>query len=319
MNDSNEQCDCGSLPDWVQFEALDAVQKPGISSDSTMVETVETVKADSSSEKVDELQALNTALCFLCSINADAAEVVRFLRSHPQALLLEGTCQLPEDSAHFILEQQLRRCKRTCCRTKEVADPPPCHQNRLRLQQIIEADFPHHHHAHYAGDHPAELLLFPAREERDKGEESLWRVYFENLCSLERQIRTLRLEELLLRNTVVETTLKLRAYQEELHHIQRSVQHDGKKSSALSLLKCTRLPGNKATDDATDSPASRLTGLEYLVDLFAVKLRSTEREHANLLQRIREGRREQFTILKNAFEGCARHVCVGVASAPSRR
>ena len=78
MNESNSEV--VSVPDLVEFEREEFPSK-------------------SAEDYLDRLQSLNTALCFLCSVNADALEVERFLIARPDALLLEGAGNLPEESA----------------------------------------------------------------------------------------------------------------------------------------------------------------------------------------------------------------------------
>jgi hypothetical protein len=241
---------------------------------------------------VDELQALNTALCFLCSVNADSGEVERFLTLHPEALLLEGACLLPEDSAHYILQQHVLRCK---CQRQ-------CHFNRARVLDLLSLGFE----------------TYQARRvRRSDPEAKLWSVHFEELVKAEHEIRLLRREELNLRNTLVETTVEARTYQEELDRVYRrqDYRHGHRsKASALAMLACHR--NHHRNSDCVDG---RATVLEYQVGVASINLRSVEREHANLLQRIREGRRMQFAVLKRAFEGCRRHVIcsIGCVTAPS--
>lgn len=77
---------------------------------------------------VDRLQALNTILCFLSSINADAKVVDKFLQNHPDALLLEGAGNLPQESAVCILEEHSKRC---VCSSKR------CNANRTAILKMV--------------------------------------------------------------------------------------------------------------------------------------------------------------------------------------
>jgi hypothetical protein len=237
--------------------------------------------------RVDQLQALNTALCFLCSVNADSSEVEHFLKFHPDALLLEGACILPEDSARYILEEHTRRCK---CKGK-------CHQNRKKLTDLLNLGFEHYH---------------SNRLERSTESYKLWSKHFSRLVEVEHSVRIWRRNELLLRNTMVETTVELKAYKDELNEAYRKQNLSGESSSPLALLKCS-------SRSKPDSFGSQVAVLEYQVDVSSINLRSVEREHTRLLQRIREGRRAQFSILKSALTGCLRHdiCCLGyVAPGP---
>lgn len=250
---------------------------------------------ESADHLVDELQALNTALCFLCSINADSAEVGRFLKIHPEALLLEGACLLPEDSAHYILEQHVLRCK---CQGQ-------CHLNRMRVLHLLDRGFE----------------KYQARRERRSDQAAkFWAVHFEELVQEEHEIRLLRREELNMRNTLVETAVEVRTYQEELDQVYRNKQDshgNHAKPSALAMLACNRSNHHHHNRTSDDGVENRATVLEYQVGVASVNLRSVEREHANLLQLIREGRRTQFAVLKRAFEGCRRHAICSTSVAPS--
>jgi hypothetical protein len=229
---------------------------------------------------VDQLQALNTALCFLCSVNACADEVDYFLKLQPEALLLEGACLLPEDSAHYILEQHMLRCK---CQGV-------CRQNRNKVFEVINKGF------EYFDSH---------RLKRNQEQEKSWNLHFIKLTAREREIRKLRREELLMRNTLLETAVELRSYQEELDRacFQQYKENQNPKHSALSILSCNTRTNTRELDPLD----CRRNVLEYQVGVAAVNMRSVEREHAHLLQRIREGRRAQFALLKCAFEDCTRY------------
>ena len=60
-------------------------------------------------ESLDFAQALNTALCFLCWINADVSVAEEFLTRWPEALLLEGSNN--QDCASCIVKQRMRQCR----------------------------------------------------------------------------------------------------------------------------------------------------------------------------------------------------------------
>ena len=237
---------------------------------------------------VDELQALNTALCFLCSINADSAEVERFLKLHPESLLLEGACLLPEDSAKYILEQHARRC--TC--------DGQCHSNRSRVLELVTSGFE---------------TFRSSRERREGNDAKLWNAYFLKLVEYEHTIRKIRREELIMRNTLIETGVDVRTYQEELNEIYRFLDTlpSAAKQSPLAMLACRRpspSSGNAGLDSAEIAMVvGRRSVLEYQVGVAKVTLDTVKREHKNLLQSIRDSRRAQFKILKRAFKGCMRH------------
>lgn len=233
---------------------------------------------------VDELQALNTALCFLCSINADVAEVESFLKFHPESLLLEGACLLPEDSAVYILRQHMRRCK---CQGL-------CNLNRVRVLGLLNAGF----------------QAFQAkRDYRTESDSKVWDIYFGRLVDVEHEVRRLRREELMMRNTLTETAFEVKSYRQELNDLYQSLEDRESRSNALKLLACTRHRSGSFFD------GGRRNVLEYQVSVASINLKSVEREHAAVLHRIRESRRRQFSILKRAFQDCERHEICSLGSA----
>ena len=150
-------------------------------------DTTEQNTTSSSLSSSDELQALNTALCFLASINADYTVVDAFLRAHPQALILEGVGPIPEESACFLLEYHRERC---ACTTN-----PDCRDNRTKLLGILHdvAAFEHYEWERWCN--PGE---------------SLPTVCLEPLTQYEANIRNWRHEELLLRNKLLEAAALVR-------------------------------------------------------------------------------------------------------------
>jgi hypothetical protein len=238
--------------------------------------------------RVDALQALNTALCYLCSINADASEVERFLLAHPEALLLEGLCLLPEDSARYILQQHVQRCH---CQGH-------CRLNRVRVLDLLDRGF----------------AVYQSRREACRTPPEHWSAPFRELVQVEREIRRWRIQELTMRNVWLETSVEVRSYQEEWDRYERARDEMGpQRSSALAKLVCSRHHSLKEDSD------NHRAVLEYQVHVAMTNVRSVEREHAQVLQNIREGRRRQFNILKRAFEGCLRHdICsMGIRVASS--
>lgn len=222
---------------------------------------------------VDELQALNTSLCFLCSINADSSEVEHFLKRFPEALLLEGACLLPEDSAVYILEQHMRRCT---CRGR-------CHQNRQRVSNMVQRGFEWYHANRMASTEQAAKA---------------WAPHLQKLVLSEGAIRKHRRQELLLRNAVIEAGMDFKSYKEELDQVRAKKETH----SPLTLLACSR---NRSL--SASHLLSQLSVLEYQVRVASVNLRRVERERNYLLERIRDDRRSQFQVLKEAFKGCHRH------------
>jgi len=136
-------------------------------------------------DRLDELQSLNTALCFLCSINADVEEVKSFLRAHPEALLLEGASRLVEESASFIL------LTRTC----SCGEMSSCSRNRKAiLDECLSQDFPFYKDQQHA-------------EGKDTARYTQWGVYRQDLMLVEQDIRHWRREESNLQQQFFETAI----------------------------------------------------------------------------------------------------------------
>jgi hypothetical protein len=230
------------------------------------------VECKTSDESLDELQALNTALCFLCSINADAKEVETFLTEHPDALLLEGVGNLPDESAHFIVSEQMNRCE--CFNVS-------CNQNRMQVLTILGRGFEYYQSKSFRLRRPARLS---------------WAFQAAKLMKVERDIRQLRVEEMATRHRLLESAVEVRSFQDELEQVHKF----DSKSSALQMFACTR----------KNDLFERKSVLEYRIGVASLSLSSVEREHKVLLSEIRHGRRMQFATLKKAFDGCKRHVCV---------
>lgn len=244
------------VPSSISFERRHSIDHQSTAS------TENTTVASSPSTSADELQALNTALCFLASINADANEIDSFLRAHPQALLLEGAGPIPDECARFIIEHHLQRCH---------CFAPTCSENRLRVLKCLEQGFEHYDWERWC--HPAGQSV-PA-------------VYLEALSKIERDIRIWRAEEMILRHRLLETAREVRESRREL---------DQSKKRSI-LLSC-----------ATKAHEIR-SALEQRLQATALNFSSVEREHGELLRNIRASRQVQFSILKQVFAGCRRHVC----------
>jgi hypothetical protein len=241
-----------ALPELIEFEATSIME------------------CKTENESLDELQALNTALCFLCSINADSTQVERFLTAHPDALLLEGTGNLPEESARFIVSEQMNRCE--CFNGY-------CNQNRLEVLRVLDWGFEH----------------YQSKSFEQACDSKAWEQYACQLLTVERDIRQLRTEESSTRHRLLETAVQVRSYQDELEQVNK---YDSK--SAMSLLACTR----------KSDLFARQSVLEYQIGVASVNMSSVEREHKVILREIRHGRQLQFGSLKKVFDGCQRHVCV---------
>lgn len=221
---------------------------------------------------VDELQALNTALCFLASINADVEEINSFLMAHPHALLLEETGPIPQECAHFIVEEQLQRC--SCF-------APTCRENRRKVLASLSMGFEHYDLKKWCSS----MLGRPLPMD-----------YLDELTRLEYQIRLWRTEELTLRHRLLETAMELQKHREKIER-----QSQRYRSPALILLTCNTAAAHKQQQTRKaldDKVSSSMRNME-----------SVKQEHGELLRHIRKGRQVQFAVLKQAFSDIRRHVC----------
>ena len=222
-------------------------------------------------DSLDEVYAMNTALCFLCSINADYREVESYLVRHPEALLFEGT--EPQESAQFIVEEQMRICQ---CFT------PECNGNRRKVLAIVNRGF--------------EFFRGQTMEQRirDKSfDKSNWHHYAQQLRLIERDIREKKMQDMALRSRVIEARIAIRAFQIELHGASK------RENSKLALLACHR---------SSDIFANRSLA-EYKLGIATLTMTSLEKEQTLIDQEKMASRRMQIALLKNAFGGCRRHVC----------
>ena len=226
-------------------------------------------------DSLDEAQAMNTALCFLCSINADYREVENYLTNHPEALLFEGT--EPQESAQFVVEEQMRNCH---CFTTE------CNSNRRKLLAVMNRGF-----EYYRGQ-----MLKRSFQVETSIVKSTWSLYSQQLRALERDIRGMKMQDMALRSRVFEARVAVRAYQMELEDASR---RGSTKRSSLALLACHR---------SSDVFETRSLA-EYKLGIAALTISSLEKEQTLIDQEKMASRRMQLALLKNAFGGCRRHVC----------
>jgi hypothetical protein len=297
--------------------------------------------------EVDALQALNTALCFLVSINADARCVEEFLLSHPGALLLEGTGHVPEESASHILAAQMQACQ---------CFSPLCQANRRGVQKLLDRGFQHYstRRIQQPQDQPTQFG-FAARDGTVFGDEDgLWATggagfrttssmaswdttaYGHRMRVLERNVRVARRKEQRLRHRILEAAMYVRDLVAEHRRNREGAERDsnggtvvGQPVSTGSMSKsiwtlCSQRP-SASSNLISDSPShddprfegrARISAVEYELRMAQLRLLNLEREHAEQLRQIRSARRFQFGILKRSFEDCQRHVCLtAIASA----
>lgn len=160
-------------------------------------------------QSVEELSALNTALCFLVSINADAKEVHAFLMLYPHALLFDGTSSvMVEESARFIVEQQLQRC---CCFA------PTCQRNRLDILDLLRRGFDFYDWQRWCQPVGATVPSSFTPAFAMKAE------YKQELVRLERTIQSYRRAELNVRYQLLETASEIRQLRHRLASERRLI------------------------------------------------------------------------------------------------
>lgn len=100
--------------------------------------TIIVVLANKMDETFQEIQAIQSALYFLCLINADASVVHQFLLSYPEALLFEGINTTFDNRNDYstgledLISAQMDRCR--CFSTT-------CNENRLKVLELIRKGF----------------------------------------------------------------------------------------------------------------------------------------------------------------------------------
>jgi hypothetical protein len=313
----------------------------GWSDEDDMYGSVNRDSAEPEMKAVDELQALNTALCFLVSINADCGVVHQFVSRHPDALLLEGTGSKRDESAGSILVAQLRNC---------ACFSPLCRQNRESVRRILDRGFEHYslRRIQMEGRQTAVATHDQLGDDDDCGaggddgsflSPSLrsHTAYGGRMRKLERHVRLARRCELRLRHQILEATIQVRDLEGQLARCLRKAATAGKveetlvttdastsmrPSSAKAIWALCSQRRSLDTDASARHPSrlefqARCSAAEYQLRMAQLNLASLEREHAELLRCIRSARRLQFGLLKRAFEGCRRHVCLTSSSSSS--
>ena len=303
---------------------------------------------------VDVLQTYNTALCYLCSINADVTEIERYLFQHPQSLLMENLCLLSEDSATYILQQHAKVCH---CQSLH------CHLNRIRVMDLIERGYVHFRQLQTSTKESS--VAVGTRSTSNNNTLSLIvtnideNTYFAMLVQIEHNIRQWRIQELTMRNTMIELSITIRTHHIEIKRYRKQLerhsiatnaipkqQQNTQYPSAISLLACTvgrhvkhddhddidnrrynyrneqksarnssvivpELPSRSDISSAQQYMKiqdDRISVLQGHIRDSTQQLQSVQEQHYQLIQSIRNGRREQFNIFKNhIFQNCVRH------------
>lgn len=238
------------------------------------------------SSSADELQALHTALCFLASINAQVEEFQAYLRAHPQALLLEGTSPIQQESARYMVHHSACHCSSDLCRENR------CSILRLLDQGFCECDMDR-------WCHQADVAIEGRDDKSNSNQDQIALVRpipdqaLRKLTHWEEKIRLWRHREFALR-------AEWRDWQDSLEENTQTLQnHRHHTTSAFSKWNCST--NKHHTEWETD--------MEDQVLHASQRLRSVQEEHHEVLSNIRRGRRRQFSILSKIFAPCKRQTC----------
>ena len=258
------------------------MRKGQVASIASVPEHVEFESNQKDYERLDEIQALNTALCYLCSINADVAQVEAFLHAFPEALLLEGTNRLSEESARSIVESQLCSCSSSsaCSRNRQMILDYCLSQDFLSYRRQKQDEDPSDQYS------PSRRFIF------------YWGEFREDLLLVEQDIRRWRREEWYVREKLLELTLSKYEQQDmEDGHRQRP--------SRLRRLFCSLVVRHNSVAEDSHHGRNRLEEAEarnpsaYLF----------HERHCHILSEIKQGRETQFRLLKQMFRDIEHHSC----------
>ncbi|CAB9496334.1 expressed unknown protein [Seminavis robusta] len=242
-----------------------------------------------SEESLDFVQALNTALCYLCWTNADSSVIDSFLRKYPEALLLEGTTN---DDARSLVEQRMRRC--TCSDSW-------CNDNRNEILQHLDRGF-----QHYQSKHMKHLIARGKgnkKEPLDQVIEKLKSTFlFPQLMTSGRYLRGLSAEESSVRSQVLSDHVSKLVIEQDVKDLRVSVEKRTPRSRVRSLFACSGAERSK-------DQSLLLSKLELELQVAEMKLANARKEHQLLIDAIDRGQRNQYVLLRNAFEGCHKFQC----------
>jgi len=233
-------------------------------------------------DSVDFVQALNTALCYLCWINADASVVDVFLRKYPESLILEGTSE--ESSARSILEQCMRRC---------LCQDPMCNKNRKQILAKLNR------FGHYQEMHMKDLLS-GTTSSAPLNELKSTRV-FPQLMSSGRYLRALSVEESAVQSQALQLHVAKTTAQKDLDDAKIHARRRSPRALARSLLSCKGEDKN-----------AQMERLKFELEMADLKYESALNEHSQLVQAIRLGHQNQYKLLRDAFGTCRNHVCTSL-------
>lgn len=283
LADGNVETVFVNIPEQFKYHwTMPRSKKANNSTDKELAGPRQAEKRTSSDDTVDFVQALNTALCYLCWINADAKVVDVFLRKYPEALLLEGTSE--ESSARSILEQSIRQC---------ACEDVRCNRNREMI--LVKLD----RFGYYQDMHMKDLLSGPTQS--PLADLKSTRV-FPQLMAAGRYLRGLSIEESAVQSQALELHVAKVAIQKELDDAKNLAKKRNPRALVRSLFNCS-----------SEDKNAQLTRLEFDLGVAKMKHESAQKEHTLLVQAMQRGHQNQYELLRNAFEGCLQHSCASIS------
>lgn len=233
----------------------------------------------SNDETFDEILAKNSALSFLCRVNADYKEVERYLSAFPEALLF-GTDY--DSSTETVILDQMQRC---ACFSKA------CKQNRRLVLRAIRRGFEFYRGVRLVNCEESEY--FRMMEKRESGGR------LDQLRKLERELRILKQQEKDVENQVARASQALSVLRYQMETMSKRVYSTPLQSQLLKL-KCRKVNPHVIEARAT---------LENKLAAATIAISSLERELKLLRVEIGTTLRLRFDVLKKSFQGCRRHIC----------
>jgi histidyl-tRNA synthetase len=244
-----------------------------------MVDSIASTESGNLEESFDEVQAVKSALSFLCRINADYKQVEKFLTKYPEALLFEGIQM--DDSVQCIVEEQMRHCE---CFVQA------CNENRRKILALLKRGFEYYRGVMFVQSSDDDSFL------RTMSGGSNWQFYSSQLRALERDLREIRRNHLAVRSSIVESRSEVKAMRLQLEGASRK---ENTSRSALSLLKCQR----------NTHIFEKRSVLENKLRTATLSIASLEKEEELLTQEKFAAKQLHTALLRNAFASCQRHVC----------
>ena len=122
-----------------------------------------------------------------------------------------------------------------------------------------------------------------------------WNFYAAQLRNLERDLRDVRMREILVKKSIIQTRSEMKACRMQLEGVSRQ---DSGRRSPLALLNCQR-----------KAHVETRSALENSLAIATLNISSQENELELIKQEKSAATALQTALLKNAFTGCKRHMC----------